>query len=291
MLIRAGYTITLECYAPTPVQVLLNVHPDRVHDLQTPDQIRVSPDLPHRTIHDGFGNSLLRVLAPAGRTTFSNDFVIADSGLPDVAAPEARQLSVDELPNDVLQFLLPSRYCDADNLSDLAWSQFANSHGWARVQSICDYTHQTIRFSYPDARPTRSASDSVRERVGVCRDFAHLAITLCRAMNIPARYCTGYLGDIGITLVDSPMDFSAWFEAFLEGRWWTFDARHNVPRIGRVVMARGRDAADCAITHSFGSSFLREFTVVTDEIVDASNAESMPVTADARTVSAVAATR
>ena len=268
MLVRAGYRITLECYEPTPIQVLLNVHPDRKADLRTPDVVAVTPPTGSRAVRDAFGNTMVRLLAPAGQTTFSNDFLIFDTGLPDEVAPEARQVAVDELPNDALQFLLPSRYCDSDVLGDLAWANFTGFTGWGRVQAICDFANRTIRFDYQQARNTRCASDSVREGVGVCRDFAHLAITLCRAMNIPARYCTGYLGDIGIPPVDYPMDFSAWFEVFLEGRWWTFDARHNTPRIARVVMARGRDAADCAITHSFGSSRLIEFSVMTDEVAE-----------------------
>lgn len=276
MLIRAGYRITLECVKPTTVHALLNVHPDRVPDLRTPDVVSVTPPTPVRKLRDAFGNDMTRVLVPAGETTFSNEFLIFDTGAADDVAPDARQLPTDELPGDALQFLLPSRYCDSDVLSDLAWANFEAYEGWARVQAICDFAHATIRFDYQQARATRCASDSVRERVGVCRDFAHLAVTLCRAMNIPARYCTGYLGDIGIPPVDCPMDFSAWFEAYLGDRWYTFDARHNTPRIGRIVMARGRDAADVAITHSFGASRLTEFTVMTDEIRDDSHVVTLP---------------
>ena len=280
MLIRAGYRITLACDAPTPVNVLLNVHPDRARDLRTPDIVSVTPPTPSRKVRDGFGNDMIRLLAPAGQTTFSNEFLIHDSGLPDEVAPHARQVAIDALPHDALQYLLPSRYCDSDTLSDLAWANFHAYQGWARVQAICDFAHETIRFDYQQARADRCASDSVRERVGVCRDFAHLAIALCRAMNIPARYCTGYLGDIGIPPVPYPMDFSAWFEVFLEGRWFTFDARHNTPRIGRIVMARGRDAADVAITHSFGSSRLTEFTVMTDEVFEPAQVLHMPRAAE-----------
>ena len=268
MLIRAGYTIALECPAPTAINVLLNVHPDRVRDLHSPDEVQVSPHMRVRKSRDRFGNSLIRVMAPAGEVTFSNEFVVFDTGLPDPVVPDAKQHAIDDLPDDALEFLLPSRYCDSDILSDLAWNNFGALKGWACVQAICDFAHDAIRFSYADARNTRCASDSLRERVGVCRDYAHLAVALCRAMNIPARYCTGYLGDIGIPPVDFPMDFSAWFEVYLDNRWFTFDARHNTPRIGRIVMARGRDAADVAITHSFGSSRLTNFTVVTDEIVE-----------------------
>lgn len=291
MLIRAGYRITLECWTPTPVHALLNVHPDRVRDLRTPDVVSATPPTPLQKVRDAFGNDLIRTVLPAGETTLSNDFLIFDTGEPDEVAPHARQLPIDALPDDALQFLLPSRYCDSDVLSDLAWANFSTYEGWARVQAICDFANATIRFDYQQARSTRCASDSVRERVGVCRDFAHLAITLCRAMNIPARYCTGYLGDIGIPPVDYPMDFSAWFEVFLEGRWYTFDARHNTPRIGRIVMARGRDAADVAITHSFGSSRLTEFTVITDEVQEQASAVAMPTAASAAEVPRYATAR
>ena len=267
MLIRAGYRISLDCPAPTPFHILLNVHPDRAQDLRSPDLVKIAPAVPSRSTRDAFGNQLVRVSAPAGRVTFSNDFVIEDSGLPDEVAPQARQVAVDELPDEALQFLLPSRYCESDaELADYAWSRFRQVQGWARAQAVVAHVNETIRFSYPDARATRTAAQALAERVGVCRDFAHSAIALCRAMNIPARYCTGYLGDIGIPPVAYPMDFSAWIEVFLEGRWYTFDPRHNMPRIGHIVMARGRDAADVALTHSFGASRLAEFTVWSDEI-------------------------
>jgi transglutaminase-like putative cysteine protease len=213
-----------------------------------------------------FGNTCTRIVAPAGVIEIRNEFLISDSGLPDEVAPEARQLDVAELPDDVLVYLLGSRYCDTQKLSDLAWSQFGQvTPGWQRVQAICDYAHQRISFGYHHARCDRTAFEGHEERVGVCRDFAHLAVTLCRCMNIPARYCTGYLGDIGVPADPAPMDFSAWFEVFLDGRWYTFDARHNHPRIGRIVMARGRDAADVAISTTFGAAQLVKFSVITEE--------------------------
>ena len=197
----------------------------------------------------------------------SADFIIRDSGKPDPVALDAVQHPVEDLPDDVLLFLLGSRYCDTDKLSNIAWSLFGNTPpGWARVQAIVDFVHNHIRFDYQKADDTRTAFDGYTQREGVCRDYAHLAIALCRCMNIPARYCTGYLGDIGIPPVPYPMDFSAWFEVFLSGRWYTFDARHNTPRIGRIVMARGRDATDCALTTSFGRAPLMQFEVHTDEV-------------------------
>jgi transglutaminase-like putative cysteine protease len=267
MKIQAGYQIAYECPQPTPMLLMLHVHPSRAPDLITPDNIRFHPPIEHRQYRDGFGNICTRVLAPAGRLEISTDFLIQDTGMPDLVVPDAAQKPVEQLPDDILVYLLGSRYCDTDQLSDTAWRLFGGVQGgWARVQAICDYVHERIRFNYDDACSTRTAWQGHTEQVGVCRDFAHLAITLCRCMNIPARYCTGYLGDIGIAPVDAPMDFSAWFEAYLGGRWYTFDARHNVPRIGRVLMATGRDATDVAISTSFGPSSLVNFSVTSDAV-------------------------
>ena len=230
MLIEAGFDIAFECPAQTPMLLQLSVHPSRDADLLTPDKINCDPNLAMRSYVDHFGNRVTRVEVPAGLVT-----PIAD------------------LPDDVLLFLLQSRYCDSDKVGDFAWSNFGMILGGRqRVQAICDFVHAKIRFSYPDARPTRSARDSLHEGIGVCRDFAHLAIALCRCMNVPARYCTGYLGDIGVPVDPNPMDFSAWAEVFLAGRWYSIDARHNHPRIGRIVMGRGRDAADVAMSTAFG---------------------------------------
>jgi transglutaminase-like putative cysteine protease len=235
----------------------------------TPQIIRFDPPLPARTFRDGFGNRVTRILAPAGEIRVSADFVVQDSGLLDQVDWDAPQHNVEDLPDDVMVFLMPSRYCDMEHLSDLAWSLFGGTRpGWERVQAIVDYAHNRIRFDYQQARNTRTASEGHFEQVGVCRDFAHLAVTLCRCMNIPARYATGYLGDIGVPAVPDPMDFSAWFEVYLGGRWWTFDARHNKRRIGRIVMAYGRDAVDVAISTAFGSAALRKFTVITEEVAE-----------------------
>ena len=266
MHIKAGYEIAFDCPNPTPMLLVLNVHPSRVPDLVTPQEISYDRDVVPYDYTDTFGNVCTRIIAPPGRTTIRTEFVIADSGLTDVVAPDARQHEITELPNDALLFLLGSRYCETDRLTNLAWRLFAHTPpGWARVQAICDYVNDWITFGYEHARPTASAWDSYVERKGVCRDYAHLAIALCRCMNIPARYCTGYLGDIGVPRVD-PMDFSAWFEVYLGGRWYTFDARNNKPRIGRILMARGRDATDVAISTSFGPTTLAHFDIVTDEI-------------------------
>jgi transglutaminase-like putative cysteine protease len=267
MLIRLGYDIQFHTSAPVPVIALLNVHPSRVADLREPDLLRLDPETTIEQYTDTFGNTCSRFVAPAGHWRLHNSFVIEDSGELDAANPHAQQLPVESLPQDVLRFLLASRYCETDLLSNTAFRMFGHTApGWQRVQAICEWVHEHVTFGYSYARATKSAVEVLAERKGVCRDFQHLAVAFCRCMNIPARYATGYLGDIGVPISDSPMDFSAWFEAYLDGRWWTFDARHNAPRIGRVLMATGRDAADVAITTSFGTATLNQFTIVTDEI-------------------------
>jgi transglutaminase-like putative cysteine protease len=277
MKIRVGCDLTYECVAPTPMVLMLNVHPSRAADLLAPDLIRVSPTRPLSIYADMFGNTCVRLVAPAGDIRIVTDTLVADSGLPDPVVPEARQHPISELPHDALQFLMPSRFCETDRLMEFAWKQFGKTpEGWTRVQAIVDFVHNHIEFDYLKARVTRSAADAFDERVGVCRDFAHLAVALCRCMNIPARYTTGYLGDIGVPLDPAPMDYSAWFEVYLGGRWYTFDARHNEPRIGRIVIARGRDAADVAITTSFGWHRLKNFTVWTDEVTEATIAPALP---------------
>jgi transglutaminase-like putative cysteine protease len=247
--------------------LMLSVHPSRTNDVLTTPQIQTEPSLPLREYRDMFGNICTRVTAGPGQVRFSSTFDILDPGHPDEVRASAREHPIDELPDDALIYLLGSRYCDTQKLSDFAWQTFGNSKaGWDRVQAICDFVHGHIKFGYAFARDDRTASDAYHERVGVCRDFTHLAVALCRCMNIPARYCTGYLGDIGVPPDPAPMDFSAWFEVFLEGHWFTFDARHNRPRIGRVVIARGRDAADVAISTSFGPASLTSFKVITEEV-------------------------
>jgi transglutaminase-like putative cysteine protease len=267
MRIRAGYEIVYDCPAPTPMLLVLNVHPSRASDLLTPDRIEFDPPLEASLYHDMFGNTCHRILAPTGLLRISSGFVARDSGAPDEQPPETEQMPVELLPPEVLVYLLGSRYCETDRLSDAAWSLFGHVQGGsARVRAICDFVHDRVTFGYEYARPTKTAWDAYVERQGVCRDFAHLAVTLCRCMNIPARYCTGYLGDIGVPASDAPMDFSGWFEVYLGGRWYTFDARHNAPRIGRILMARGRDATDVAIATTFGSCTLAGFQVITDQL-------------------------
>jgi len=267
MLIRLGYDIELEISQQMAVVAVLNVHPSRIADLVEPDEIQISQLVPRDEYSDSFGNKCTRILAEPGPLRLWSSTLIDDSGRPDEADWNAPQMVVDQLPHDMLRFLLASRYCEVDRLSTLAWQLFGTTpSGWLLVQAICDWVQKHIAFDYQSAHPSKSALDVYTERRGVCRDFQHLAITLCRAMHIPARYATGYLGDIGVPL-NLPMDFSAWFEVYLGGRWWTFDARNNTPRIGRVLMATGRDAADVAITTSFGVSWLKSFLVVTDEVI------------------------
>jgi len=267
MLIRIGYNIELELPMPLTMVALLNVHPSRTADLIEPDEVRISPAATQDSYIDSFGNRCTRITSGSGTLRLSNSTLIADSGVPDPVDWNAPLIPLDQLPPETLQFLVASRYCEVDRLSQLAWNLFGNvAPGWPTVQAICDWVHQNTVFGYGFASPTRTALDVTVERCGVCRDFQHLAIALCRAMHIPARYATGYLGDIGVPAAPCPMDFSAWFEAYLGGKWWTFDARHNFPRIGRVLIATGRDAADVAITTSFGASWLRKFEVITEEV-------------------------
>ena len=272
MLIRIGFDIELSVATPMALIYLLHVHPSRRDDLVAPEIVAISGGLQAEEYIDSFGNHCGRVNVPVGVPTvrLSSDTLIRDSGELDEVNIEARQHDPTELPFSTLQFLLPSRYCEVDSeLLAFAWNRFGNvAPGWARVEAICTFVHNHLGFNYKTARPTRTALDGYREREGVCRDFTHLAITLCRCMNIPARYCTGYLGDIGVPTVPGPMDFSAWFEVFLGDRWYTFDARHNRRRIGRVVMARGRDAGDVPITMCFGPNSLTRFDVITDEVVE-----------------------
>jgi len=268
MKIRAGFHIGYECQQPTPMLMVLNIHPSRRVDLLTEQVLDFDRLIEAWGYIDGFGNACSRIVAPAGVTTISTEFEIYDGGLPDPVPADAMQHDIKDLPDDVLVYLLGSRYCDTDHLADFAWKQFsATPLGWPRVQAILDFTHNHITFDYKKADPSRTAFGGYNDRVGVCRDFAHLAITLCRCMNIPARYCTGYLGDIGVPKDPNPMDFSAWFEVYLGGHWHTVDARHNEPRIGRILMATGRDATDVALTTAFGPAKLKRFEVVTEEIV------------------------
>jgi len=265
--LRIGYELRYSFPQPTPVVVLLNVHYSRVSDLERPDNVIVSPSAPISGYRDGFGNWCTRFLAPAGDLTITTDALIRDSGAPDPQALDAQQCPVEDLPEEALVFLLPSRFCESDRMLDLAWSLFGHiAPGWGRVQAICDFAHNHIRFDYNAARATRTACEGYEEQVGVCRDFAHLALAFCRALNIPARYCTGYLGDVGMPPPYPPGDFAAWIEVWLGGRWHTFDPRNNTPRIGRVLMARGRDAADVAIAMTFGPNQLTGFRVWTDEV-------------------------
>ena len=268
MRIRIGYDIALGLSNPTAIVFLLRVHSSRESTLVGAENFRIEPELEVEDYLDVFGNRCGRVNAPAGIIRFLNHAIVRDTGDPDVYAPEAEESRLGEIPTDTLSFVLPSRYCEVDSgLLDFAWKRFAAiTPGWARVQAICDFVHSHIRFDYQMARANRTALDAFKERVGVCRDFTHLAITLCRCLNIPARYVTGYLGDIGVPPLPDPMDFSAWFEAYLGGRWYSFDARHNQRRIGRIVIGRGRDAADVPIIMTFGDHRLEKFEAVTEEL-------------------------
>ena len=266
MLIRYGYEIALTCPEPTALVCLLSVHDDRAADIRVPETFFTRPDVPTTTYHDLFGNRCRRLVAPQGDLMMWADSTIEDDGRIDPADWSAGELPVAELPDETLVYLMGSRYCETDRLSQIAWDMFgATPPGWGRVQAVCDFVHTHISFDYMQARATRTAFEAFEEGVGVCRDYAHLAVAFCRCLNIPARYVNGHLGDIGVPVVD-PMDFSAWMEVYLGGRWWTFDPRNNMPRMGRIVVARGRDAADIPLVNSFGPHILKSFRVWTYEV-------------------------
>jgi transglutaminase-like putative cysteine protease len=270
MLIRAGYEIAIRVETPTSLLCALSPHPEGVAPVLGSGAPEARPQTRVETYRDAFDNRISRLVIPAGVTTLTADFVAAHDGRADPVVPDARETPVCDLPDATLQFLMPSRYCESDILAPEAWRLFGGvTPGWARVQAICDFVHDRIRFGYGYGRPTKTAAEALYEGNGVCRDYAHLAIALCRAMNIPARYASGYLGDIGIPPQPDPMDFCAWFEVWLGGRWHTFDARYNTPRIGRILMVRGRDAADVAMVTSFGAHRFETFRVWCDEIAGA----------------------
>jgi transglutaminase-like putative cysteine protease len=285
MFIHVGYDLELQLAAPAEALFALSIHPSYPGRILKPERLRTDPYVPITTYRDQFDNICGRASLPAGGVRFTNDAMVENDGWPDPVNYQARQWDVTDLPPSVLPYLLASRYCDVDSeLLNIAWNLFGwTRKGWDRVQAICDFVHGHIRFDYQQARPTRTALEGYRERVGVCRDFMHLAITLCRCMNIPARYATGYLGDICVPAAPFPMDFSAWFEVYLEDRWWTFDARHNQRRVGRVLMAVGRDAADVALTTVFGNHWVSKFHVRTDEV----DAWPYPAADDAAYIGAV----
>lgn len=267
MRLHVGCELTFDFPQTTPMIAMLNVHFSRVSDLERPDYLLTKPSIPIASYRDSFGNWCNRLFAPAGRFSLSTDTVVSDRGLPDPVALDALQHQVQDLPAETLLFLLPSRYCETDCLSDEAWRRFGKTPlGWPRVQAICDFVHEHITFGYEHSRATRTAAEAFVERRGVCRDFAHLAATFCRCLNIPTRYCTGYVSDIGLPPPYAPMDFAAWIEVWLGGRWHAFDPRNNAPRIGRVLIAQGRDAADVPLTHIFGPGELAEFRVWTEEV-------------------------
>jgi transglutaminase-like putative cysteine protease len=266
MFIRIGFDIAYSFPQPTEMILMLYTHPERSSFLMRPERLSSEPAIAIEEFIDIYGNRCARAFCPGGRLHFRSDNIVVDGGLPDILKPDARQHAIHELPTDALLYLLGSRYCEIEKLTDIAWELFGHGPtGWGRVQAICDWVHSHVAFAHEAARCDRTAYDTFKDRRGVCRDFTHLAITLCRCMGIPARYATGYLGDIQVPSAP-PMDFSAWFEAFLGGQWHTFDARNNAPRVGRILMARGRDAADVALTTTFGRHVLEQFDIWTDEV-------------------------
>jgi transglutaminase-like putative cysteine protease len=276
MKIRFGYEIVYGSPQPLPMILMLHVHSSRASYLLTPDEMKIAPQVAADTYNDVFGNTCTRIVAPAGSTRITADALIEDNGVPEPSFPEAREHAVEELPHDTLLYLLGSRYCETQHLMNDAWRLFGHvKPGWSRVQAVCDFVNARIEFGYHFARSTKTAKEVYVERQGVCRDFAHLAIALLRCLNIPARYCTGYLGDIGVPMTDAPMDFAGWLEAYVGGAWHTFDPRNNQRRIGRILIARGRDAADVAISTGFGPNVLEVFRVWTDEVREAAGERAL----------------
>lgn len=267
MQLRVGFEMAYQCFQETPMLLALNVHYSRAPDLVQPDLLIADPPVPITSYRDSFGNWCSRLVAPPGRFLLTADGILNDSGQPDEIAPEATQTPVDLLPESTLVYLLGSRYCETDQLSNIAWQRFGSGPtGWGRVQAICDFVHEHIEFGYRYARRTRSAWEAYNEGRGVCRDYAHLAVALCRCMNIPARYCSGYVTDIGEEPPFAEMDFAGWFEAYLGDRWYTFDPRNNKPRFGRILMSQGRDACDVALSNTFGPNVLESFKVWAHEV-------------------------
>ncbi len=267
MKIRFGYELVYSCPQPVPMILMLHTHSSRAADLLRADEMSTRPQVARETYVDVFGNTCTRIVAPTGETQLTADGLIHDSGQPEPAFPDAQEHPVEQLPHDTLMYLLGSRYCETERLMSDAWRLFGHlTPGWSRIQAVCDFAHRHIEFGYHFARSSKTAWEAYCERQGVCRDFAHLAITLLRCLNVPARYCTGYLGDIGVPVPDAPMDFSGWLEAYVGGAWHPFDPRNNQRRIGRILVGRGRDAGDVAISTAFGPNFLHLFKVWTDEV-------------------------
>ena len=288
--IRIGYDISFQTTPGLPMNMALYTHPSREGDLLYPDLIHVQPEMgaevPVQIARDSFGNKIGRIVSPGGRLRIWSRNIVRDSGLPDAVprdADEGHQLPTQQLPPDVLQFLMASRYCEVELLQDRAWQLFGHlAPGWGRAKAVVDWVHTHLTFGYQYARHTKTALEVYNERCGVCRDFQHLCVTLHRALNLPARYVTGYLGDIGVPYNPAPMDFSAWHEVYLGGRWWSMDGRHNVPRVGRILMGTGRDAVDVALTTQFGSGWLQSFQVVTEQVRTGDQCEPVSSESDRR---------
>ncbi|GAC1397603.1 MAG: transglutaminase family protein [Chloroflexota bacterium] len=277
MNIRVGCDFHYETPWPTPTVMQIEPYASREQRIVRQD-MEIAPTTPTHEYRDSYGNTCRRFTMPGGDFRLRFDAVAAVADTPDPVHLHAIQAPVDELPDETLLYTMPSRYCLSDVLSGAAWDLFGETEpGWGRVQTICDWVHENIRFQYGTSTPLTTAVDVYESRVGVCRDFAHLGLTFCRAMNIPARYVFGYLPDIGVPIPDAPMDFCGWFEAYLEDRWWTFDPRNNTRRVGRVVIARGRDALDVAMFTTYGSHTLHRMVVWADEEGAALPAEALRV--------------
>jgi transglutaminase-like putative cysteine protease len=266
VILSIGCLLELECPAATPLLVLVHPHRSRQADLQTAETVSLQPDRPYEVLTDQLGNRWCRLVAANGRTRFQFSTSLHCDDSPEPVVRSAPQTPVQFLPVDAYPYLNASTYCDTQALMALAWDSFGSCglQGWGLVEAICDWVHKRIRFDRNASQPHQTASQTIAAGAGVCRDFAHLAITLSRCLNIPARYCTGYLRHGGLAAGEAPVDFSSWFEVYLGDRWFSFDARHNHAGPGRVLIARGRDAGDVPFLKSFGSHRLTKLTVISE---------------------------
>lgn len=258
-------TLTVGCEfgfdAPLTTSAVLQVAPSFEPTVQIRHE-RWDTDADHHGYIDLYGNRCERFTVPPGPSRLAYEAEVVVTAPRDVIEPDAPETPSAALPDECLSFVLPSRFCLPDELGNEAWQRFGElTPGWGRVQAVVDCVHDLIEFDYEASNPWTTAADALRERRGVCRDYAHLAISFCRALNIPSRYVFGYISDVGVPAPTEPMDFAAWFEAYLDGEWRTFDPRNNTPRVGRVVVGRGRDAADVALVTSLGALPLTAFEV------------------------------
>ncbi|HSH61638.1 MAG TPA: transglutaminase family protein [Acidimicrobiales bacterium] len=265
MRLRVGCEFTFESIGPTPSVWQVRARPDDEHRILS-EELEVPAGASSTSYRDGYGNVCDRLVLGEGSNRVRYDATLEVKDTPDEVDPGTPQVPVEDLPDDTLLFLLPSRFCLSDVLHGRAWELFGDGPaGAAKVQAVCDWVHDHIEYAPGSTDPLTTAVQVVESGTGVCRDYAQVGVTFCRSLNIPARYVSGYLPNINASVPEDPMDFCSWFEAYLGGGWWTFDPRNNEPRVGRVVIGRGRDAADVAMVTSFGAPTLQAMKVWAEE--------------------------